>query len=126
MAAYALLKLGGASTGRDAHAENVGYIGVVWARVPSVVGLSVVRKCPILHDTSSVTNMGQMFNVRPSPSPAPNLQSSPPLHAACSAVARRLPPPRPHLATHRMPSVRLPAVRAGVQPTAELRHLQRH
>ena len=31
------------STGGDAHAENVGYIGVVWARVPSVVGLSVVR-----------------------------------------------------------------------------------
>ena len=31
------------STGRDAHAENVGYIGVVWARVPSVVGLGVVR-----------------------------------------------------------------------------------
>ena len=70
--------------------------------------------------------MGQMFLVRSSPCPAPNLQSSPPLHAACSAVARRLPPPRPHLATHRMPSVRLPAVRAGVQPTAELRHLQRH
>eukprot|EP00964_Phaeocystis_antarctica_P019745 scaffold10898_cov59-Phaeocystis_antarctica.AAC.1 len=31
------------SIGRDAHAENVGYVGVVRARVPSVVGLSVVR-----------------------------------------------------------------------------------
>ena len=31
------------SNSRDAHAENAGYIGVVWARVPSVVGLSVVR-----------------------------------------------------------------------------------
>ena len=36
-------------SGRDVHAENVGYIGVVWARVPGVVGLNVVRKCPILH-----------------------------------------------------------------------------
>eukprot|EP00964_Phaeocystis_antarctica_P108878 scaffold73363_cov60-Phaeocystis_antarctica.AAC.6 len=29
----------------------------------------------------------------PSPCPAPNLLSSPPLHAAYTAVARRLPPP---------------------------------
>eukprot|EP00964_Phaeocystis_antarctica_P006491 scaffold3508_cov47-Phaeocystis_antarctica.AAC.1 len=67
-----------------------------------------------------------MFAVRPSPCPAPNMQSSPPLHAACAAVSRRLPPPGPHLAPHRMPSVRHSAVRVGVQPAAELRHLQRH
>ena len=47
-------------------------------------------------DTSSVTTMYQMFYVRSSPCPAPNLQSSPALHAACTAVARRLPPADPH------------------------------
>eukprot|EP00964_Phaeocystis_antarctica_P099931 scaffold65681_cov57-Phaeocystis_antarctica.AAC.2 len=67
-----------------------------------------------------------MFYVRSSPCPAPNLQSSPPPHAACTAVARRLLPPGPHLAPHRMPSFRLSAERGGVQPAAELRHLQRH
>ena len=51
---------------------------------------------------------------------------APPLHVACTAVARRLPPPSPHVVPHRMPSVRLSAVRVGVQPAAELRHLQRH
>ena len=77
-------------------------------------------------DTSSVTNMYNMFYVRSSPCPAPNPQSSPPLHTACPAVAFRLPPPSPHLAAHRMPSFRLSAGRVGVQPAAELRHLQRH
>eukprot|EP00964_Phaeocystis_antarctica_P032961 scaffold18676_cov52-Phaeocystis_antarctica.AAC.4 len=77
-------------------------------------------------DTSSVTNMYKMFGVRSFPSPASNLQSSPPLHAACTAVAFRLPPPSPRLAPHRMPSFRLSAVRVGVQPAAELRHLQSH
>eukprot|EP00964_Phaeocystis_antarctica_P109114 scaffold73604_cov48-Phaeocystis_antarctica.AAC.2 len=48
--------------------------------------------------------MHKMFDVRSSPWPAPNLQSSPPPHAACAAVARRLPPPGPHLSPHRMPS----------------------
>ena len=53
-------------------------------------------------DTSSVTNMGYMFYVRSSLpcSPTPNLLTSPPLHAACTSVARRLcaasrPAPRP-------------------------------
>eukprot|EP00964_Phaeocystis_antarctica_P061637 scaffold36844_cov58-Phaeocystis_antarctica.AAC.3 len=36
--------------------------------------------------------MQQMFAVRSSPCPAPNLQSSPPLHVACTVVAHRLPP----------------------------------
>eukprot|EP00964_Phaeocystis_antarctica_P109615 scaffold74062_cov33-Phaeocystis_antarctica.AAC.1 len=40
--------------------------------------------------------MGLMFYVRSSPCLAPNLQSSPRLHAACPAIARRLPPPGPH------------------------------
>eukprot|EP00964_Phaeocystis_antarctica_P032852 scaffold18612_cov114-Phaeocystis_antarctica.AAC.2 len=71
--------------------------------------------------------MRSMFSVRSSPCPAPNLQSSPPLHAACTAVARHLPPPGTlHLAPHRMPSVRLSAVCVIVQPAAELRHLQCH
>eukprot|EP00964_Phaeocystis_antarctica_P125260 scaffold88885_cov49-Phaeocystis_antarctica.AAC.2 len=70
--------------------------------------------------------MYHMFGVRSSPCPAPNLQPSPPLHAACTAAVRRLPPPGAHLAQHRMLSFRLSAVRVGVQPAAELRHLQRH
>ena len=60
---------------------------------------------PLSLDTSSVTTMAYMFLVRPSPCPAPNLPSNTPLRPAC-AVARRLPPPRPHLlAPHRTPSV---------------------
>eukprot|EP00964_Phaeocystis_antarctica_P155022 scaffold123982_cov51-Phaeocystis_antarctica.AAC.1 len=70
--------------------------------------------------------MQQTFWVRSSPCPASNLQPSPPLHAACAAVARRLPPPGAHLAPHRMPSLRPSAVRVGVQPAAELRNVQRH
>eukprot|EP00964_Phaeocystis_antarctica_P034498 scaffold19637_cov48-Phaeocystis_antarctica.AAC.1 len=49
-----------------------------------------------------------------------------PLHAACPAVARRPPASGPHLAPQHMPSFRLSAGRDGVQPAAELRHLQRH
>eukprot|EP00964_Phaeocystis_antarctica_P030255 scaffold17065_cov63-Phaeocystis_antarctica.AAC.2 len=69
-----------------------------------------------------------MINVRSSPYSAPNLQSSPPLplHAACPAVARaayRLPT---STSPRRMPSFRLSAVRVGVQPAAELRHVQGH
>ena len=37
-----------------------------------------------------------MFSVRSSPCPAPNLQSSPLLHAACAAVVHRLLPPDPY------------------------------
>eukprot|EP00964_Phaeocystis_antarctica_P115127 scaffold79087_cov69-Phaeocystis_antarctica.AAC.1 len=51
---------------------------------------------PLSFDTSSVTNMGYMFQVRSSPSPAPNLQSSPRLHAACAPRSpAALPPPDP-------------------------------
>eukprot|EP00964_Phaeocystis_antarctica_P107493 scaffold72198_cov60-Phaeocystis_antarctica.AAC.4 len=51
--------------------------------------------------------MWGMFAVRSSPCPAPNLQSSPFLHAACTAVARRLCPRGLHHAPHRTPSLRL-------------------
>ena len=76
--------------------------------------------------TSSVTNMNGMFRVRPSPCPAPKLQPSPLLHAACTAVARHLPPPGLHRPALHVPSLRLSAGGVGVQPAAELRHLQRH
>ena len=83
---------------------------------------------PLSFDTSSVTNMQDMFYVSSSPCPAPNLQSSPPLHAACPAVARRLPPPGPHLAPYRVPSARLSVVRVSVQPAVKLnvQNLQRY
>ena len=51
---------------------------------------------PLSFDTSSVTDMGSIFYVRSSPCLAPNLQSSPPLHAVFAAVARHLPPAGPH------------------------------
>ena len=41
---------------------------------------------PLSFNTSSVTSMSAMFAVRSSLCPAPNLQSSPPLNAACPAV----------------------------------------
>ena len=82
---------------------------------------------PLNFDTSSVTNMFGMFYVRSSPCPTcPDMQSSPPLHAACTAVARHLPPPCLQLAPHRTPFFRLSAGCVGVQPAAEFRHLQRH
>ena len=46
---------------------------------------------PLSFNTSSVTTMNYMFYVRSSQPPAPNLQTSPPPHAACTAIARRLP-----------------------------------
>eukprot|EP00964_Phaeocystis_antarctica_P085852 scaffold54296_cov36-Phaeocystis_antarctica.AAC.4 len=68
-----------------------------------------------------------MFAVRSAPCPAPNLQPAP-LHAACTApqspAAFHL--PLRTLAPHRMPSFQLSAGCVGVQPAAELRHLQRH
>ena len=85
---------------------------------------------PLSFDTSSVTNMQHMFYVRSSLCPAPN--SAPicsralsPLHAAPSPavsrlLARTLAPQRACT-----PSFRFSAVRVGVQPAAELQHLQR-
>ena len=51
-------------------------------------------------DTSKVTTMSEMFSVRSSPCTAPNLQPSPPLRAACPAVAHRLPYLEPYLPPH--------------------------
>ena len=59
-------------------------------------------------DTSGVTDMSYMFSVRSSPCPALNLQSSPFLHAACTAVARCLPACRRPL----LPCSRFPLGRA--------------
>eukprot|EP00964_Phaeocystis_antarctica_P109113 scaffold73604_cov48-Phaeocystis_antarctica.AAC.1 len=78
-------------------------------RMPSFRQDAQAFNQPLSFDTSSVTNMEYIFHVRSSPCPAPNLQSRPALHAACAAVARRLPPPNLHLASHRMPSFRLSA-----------------
>ena len=47
---------------------------------------------PLSFDTSSVTTTSEMFLVRFSPWPAPSLQPSSPLHAACTAVGCRLRP----------------------------------
>eukprot|EP00964_Phaeocystis_antarctica_P027854 scaffold15707_cov63-Phaeocystis_antarctica.AAC.4 len=69
---------------------------------------------PLSFDTSSVTDMGYMFRVRSSPCPAPNLQSRPLLHAACTAVARHLPPPDPYTSPCTIPFFRLSAGRACV------------
>ena len=80
-------------------------------------------------DTSSVTDMSSMFRVRSSSCPAPNLQSSP---VPCTLLAPRSPaafdpPANPYTSPRRScPSFRPSAVRVGVQPTAELRHLQRY
>ena len=59
---------------------------------------------------------------------APNLQWRPLLHAACAAVARRLPPPGPQLAPHVAPHERPcdSAASKRVQSAAEPRHVQRH
>eukprot|EP00964_Phaeocystis_antarctica_P138816 scaffold103466_cov54-Phaeocystis_antarctica.AAC.2 len=81
---------------------------------------------PLSFDTSSVTTMYGMFYVRSSPRPAPNPQSSPPCTLRAPRSPAILPPPSLNLAPHRMSSFRLSAGRAGVEPAAELRHLQRH
>ena len=64
---------------------------------------------PVTFDTSKVTNMLTMFQVRSSPYLQSSLPCPPPLHAACPAVARRLPPSGPQPAPHSMPSFRLSA-----------------
>eukprot|EP00964_Phaeocystis_antarctica_P146579 scaffold112914_cov42-Phaeocystis_antarctica.AAC.1 len=67
--------------------------------------------------------MYQMFKVRSSPCPAPNLQSS--LH--CTRWTQSPPSAGPHpRPAPRMPSSRHSTESVGVQPAAELRHLQRH
>eukprot|EP00964_Phaeocystis_antarctica_P036688 scaffold20948_cov51-Phaeocystis_antarctica.AAC.4 len=76
---------------------------------------------PLSFDTSSVTTMYGMFAVR----------STPVLPPICSraSTARWTPSPPsagPHPRLAPYAPLRLTAVRVGVQPAAELRHLQRH
>ena len=77
---------------------------------------------PLSFDMSSVTDMSQMFDVRLCCAQGPAGSS---VHAACTATAptpSRLPP-------RVSPSMCLgcdSAARVGVQPAAELRHVQRH
>ena len=73
-------------------------------------------------DTSRVTNMQGMFWVRCSPHFAVAPLS--PRHAD-AALARRLPPPGPQPAPHRVPCLRPSAARVRLQPAAELEHLTR-
>ena len=78
---------------------------------------------PLSFDTSKVTDMGFMFDVRSARALAPSLEKG--LHAAC----RRSCPPPPasrYSAPRRAPYALSSAVCNGVQPDAELRHLERH
>ena len=79
---------------------------------------------PLSLDTSSVTNMNYMFNVRLRACPCAHspIGLSSPLHASPSTHALL---PGPHVAL----MVRLPldsAERASVQPAAKSRHVQSH
>eukprot|EP00964_Phaeocystis_antarctica_P009989 scaffold5448_cov59-Phaeocystis_antarctica.AAC.1 len=80
---------------------------------------------PLSLDTSSVTNMRGMFQVR-TPARAVLCPVGSSVHAACTATPPpcALAPPTPRVALHvpRCDS----AGRVGVQPAAELRHVQRH
>ena len=72
---------------------------------------------PLNWDTSSVKTMVWMFQVRSSPCPAPNLQSSPPrVHAACAAPVPFCILFPPSNSTGRV----------VLQPATELQHVQRH
>ena len=89
-------------------------------------GASVFNQ-PLTFDTSSVTNMSDMFRVR-SGVPCPRSpQLGPPLHVACAAAAASypLPHPSPH-AAHFVCPLFHSAGRVGVQPAADFRHVQRH
>jgi surface protein len=70
---------------------------------------------PLSFDTSKVTDMNSMFNVRSERALTPQaLSQAFPVHTACAAAAHALPPPGPHLAPHRMcmcPSLRLGSTR---------------
>eukprot|EP00964_Phaeocystis_antarctica_P045270 scaffold26050_cov53-Phaeocystis_antarctica.AAC.1 len=89
---------------------------IVCPPIDSRQGASAFNQ-PLSFNTSSVTDMGSMFAVRSSSCSASYLRRGRPPPAA----------PRPvYLAPHRIPFFRLSAERPGVQPDAELRHIQRH
>ena len=84
---------------------------------------------PLSFDTSSVTGMTYMFRVRSALALQPSSWAVP-VHAACAAAApmpSRLPLASrgPHLARNVCPRSDS-AGSVGVQPAAELQHLQRH
>jgi len=95
---------------------------------PSAQG-AIAFNQPLSWDTSRVTNMRAMFQVRSSPRPAPPISAVAALAPArCmhAAIARRLPPPGPQPAPHRVSCLRPSAARVALQPAAELGHLPRH
>jgi hypothetical protein len=85
---------------------------------------------PLSFDTSSVTYMGGMFWVRSARARGPQALSrafSPCMPLVCRHHPGALPPPSSHLSPpHRMRPPFDLAARVGLQPAAELRHLQRH
>ena len=80
--------------------------------------LRALRPCP-------AHNLRSGRALPPVPCPQSTVEPS---HARCvrRAVARRPPPPGPHLVPHRMPSFRFSAGHVGFQPAAELRHVEGH
>jgi len=81
---------------------------------PSTRQLAYAFNQPLRFDTSKVTTMSDMFYVRSARALAPSLGSGPPRarrfrcrHTAPTALS----PPGPHLALHRMPSLRLSRTR---------------
>ena len=82
---------------------------------------------PVSFDTSKVTTMYQMFYVRSARALSPTALSRAPL---CIMLAS--PPPNaltplgPYLLPYRMPAFFDSAGREGVQPAAQLRHVQGH
>ena len=84
---------------------------------------------PLSFDTSKVTDMSRMFWVRYARALCPSLESSPPrAHAACTRPTPYIESPGPHTSP-RIACACLPfdsVGRGGLQPAAELRHIQRH
>ena len=62
---------------------------------------------PLSLDTSSVTDMTKMLEVRSARTLTPSIQTAPPCEPLAPPPPHVLPPPGPHLAPHRMPSFRL-------------------
>ena len=86
---------------------------------------------PLTFDTSSVTDMSQMFNVGPPPPHACRAKCP----VGSSVHTLRAPPPPPHTFAFAPPTPRVAllmrlecasAASVGVQPAAELRHVRRH
>jgi len=82
--------------------------------LPSTRQYAVAFNQPLSFDTSEVTNMYQMFNVRSARALTPQaLSRAFPEHAACAAAAPRPPASRPAPRPHRM----CPSLQLGSKPT---------